>query len=368
MKKVLKDIFKYQNYLMLAIKLILVLSIINAINLHLWHIASTNIFLLILMFVPQILKKSSKLTIPKEFEFILLIFVIITLFLGKIGGIIAPIIFGVATGFIGFTILLFLYSNNQIKKNYFLVILFSFNFAVAFGVILELAKYYLKLSLGQDISAGVYSFTMMNLTYVLVGSLIASLLGYLYMRTHSNIFNNLITLLKKSNPKLKINDDFSNDIKELIKKGESEKLEFKSTLRTNLHTNEVDKKIEDNILKTIVAFLNTNGGTLLIGVSDDKEVIGIENDKFPNEDKFNLHLMNLIKQKIGKRHLSLMDFQVGTVEKKSIMRIECDTSKRPVFLKDGKDEEFYIRAGPSTSELKASGLVEYINKKFKRKD
>ena len=149
MKEVLQKIFQYQNYLMLVIKLILVLSIINAINLHLWHIASTNIFLLILMFIPQFLKKSSKMTLPKEFEFILLIFVVITLFLGKAGTVITPIIFGIATGLIGFTILLFLYSSNQIKKNYLLMILFSLNFAIALGVIIELAKYYLKLALGQ---------------------------------------------------------------------------------------------------------------------------------------------------------------------------------------------------------------------------
>ena len=368
MKKVLKQIFQYQNYLMLVIKLILVLSIVNAIILHNWYITSTNIFLLILMFIPQILKKSSKITIPKEFELVLLIFVIITLFLGKIGNVLAPIIFGIATGFIAFTILLFLYSNNQIKKNYSLVILFSFNFAIALGVIIELAKYYLKLSLGQIIGSGLYSFTMMNLTYVLIGSLIASTIGYIYMRTHLNVFGKIIKIIKRSNPKLDVASDLAKDILDLIKKGESEKLEFKSTLRVNLHTTEVDKKIENNVLKTLAGFLNTNGGTILIGVADSGEISGIEKDRFANTDKFHLHLINIIKQKIGKRHLSLMDFQDANIKGKTIMRIECNKSYKPVFLKEGKEEEFYIRAGPSTSEIKASGLIDYINKRFKGKD
>ena len=257
MKNVFKQIFQYQNYLMLAIKVILVLSIINAIYLHLWHIASTNIFLLILMFITQILKKSSKMTLPKEFEMVLLIFVVVTLFLGKIGSVVAPIFFGIATGFIGFTILLFLYSNNQIKKNYFLIIAFSFSLAIAFGLILELVKYYLKLALVQTIDSSIYTFTMMNLTYVLVGSAVASILGLIYMKTHSNIFSRIINVLKKSNPKLGIDSDFEKDMLELIKKGESEKLEFKSTLRTNLYTNEIDKKIENNVLKSLAAFLNS---------------------------------------------------------------------------------------------------------------
>ena len=64
----------------------------------------------------------------------------------------------------------------------------------------------------------------------------------------------------------------------LIKRGENEKIEFKSTLRINLHTKEQDKKVENSVLKTIVAFLNSEGGTLLIGVSDCGEIIGIEKD------------------------------------------------------------------------------------------
>ena len=368
MKKTLKEIFQFQNYLMLAIKLILVLSIINAINLHLWQIVFTNIFLLILMFIPQILKKSSKIDLPKEFELILLVFVVITLFLGKVSTVIAPIVFGIATGLIGFTILLFLYSSNQIKKNYFLMIFFSFNFALAFGVLVELTKYYIKILAGHTIDLTIYPFTMMNLTYVFMGSVIASLIGYIYMKTHLSIFNKVIKMLKKSNPKLTIDSDFSKDILELIKEGENEKLEFKSTLRTNLHTNEIDKKIENNVLKTIIAFLNTKGGTLLIGVSDNKEIIGIEKDNFSNNDKFHLHFINLIKQKIGKKYLSSIDFQIGKVENKTVVRVDCNKNKKSVFLKEGKEEEFYIRAGPSTTELKASSLIDYINKRKKEKD
>ncbi len=367
MKK-FREYLKYQNYLILAIKLILVLSIINSINLQLWHITSTNIFLLILMFIPQILKKSSKIELPKEFEFLLLIFVITTLFLGKIGTVIAPLVFGIATGFIGLTILLYLYSSNQIKKNYFLMILFSLNFAIAFGVILELIKYYIKLSFNQISGEGLYTFTMMNLTYVVIGSIIASLIGYIYTRTHLNIFQRIINVLKKSNPKLSINSDYSRNILNLIKEGEDEKQEFKSTLRTNLHTNEIDKKIEHSVMKTIVGLLNSRGGTLIIGVSDNGEIIGLEKDNFPNQDKLVLHFLNLFKQKIGKKFLSLIDYQIGKVNKKTVIKINCIKSNKPVFLKEGKEEEFYIRVGPSTTEIKASELVDYIKKRFDKKN
>ena len=46
------------------------------------------------------------------------------------------------------------------------------------------------------------------------------------------------------------------------------------------------------------AFCNTTGGELLIGVADDKAILGIQHDQFPNDDKFLLHLRNLLLERI----------------------------------------------------------------------
>jgi len=354
-----------QKHLSLAIKLILILSILNAVYNHLWHIMSTNIFLLILMFLPQIIKKY-EVKIPIGFEWALLVFVIFTLFLGRIGGIIAPIIFGIAIAFIGFMILAILYSSNQIKKNYLLIILFSFNFAVAFGAALEILKYYLKIALGQALTIGTYTYTMRNMTFVVVGALISVVFGLIYMKGYGGI-RKIGDAFLRLNPKFLRKTD-EEEITELIKKGEDEKLEFKSTLRTNLHTKEFDKKIEYAVLKTITAFLNSNGGILLIGISNQGEILGIEPDKFENEDRFSLHLTNIIKEKIGKKYLHLIKFQMMHIEDKAIMKIRCKKSDKEVFLKPTpKEEEFYTRVGPSNSQLVGSELIEYVDKRFKKK-
>jgi hypothetical protein len=141
---------KFSNYLSISIKLILILSIITSINNHLWHIVSTDIFLLTLTFTPQLLKSHSKIKIPKEFEFTLLAFVILTLILGKIKGVLAPMLFGAGTGLIALLILLLMYTSNQIKKNYFLILTYSFSLSITFATLLELAKYYLKSLLNQQ--------------------------------------------------------------------------------------------------------------------------------------------------------------------------------------------------------------------------
>jgi hypothetical protein len=73
---------------------------------------------------------------------------------------------------------------------------------------------------------------------------------------------------------------------DLIATGENDKLEFKATLRWNIHAERVGKEIEHETLKTIAAFLNSEGGTLLIGVSDSGEILGLDADGFENDDRF----------------------------------------------------------------------------------
>ncbi|MDN5771352.1 MAG: ATP-binding protein, partial [Microlunatus sp.] len=87
-------------------------------------------------------------------------------------------------------------------------------------------------------------------------------------------------------------------IGELLASGESAHLEFKSTLRTAAATGEVMKPLEVAVLKTIAAFANSrDGGTLLIGVADDKSVHGLVSDYASlhkdgrdDQDTFALHL------------------------------------------------------------------------------
>jgi hypothetical protein len=357
-----------RDYLSLSIKLILIISVISGIYNHLWHIVSTNIFLLILMFTPQIMKSKYDIKIPKIFEWSLLIFVTITLLLGSIGGIIVPIFFGIFISFIGFMILAILYSANQIKKNYFLIIFFSFNFSIVFGVAIELAKYYLKLILKYPLSVSSLAYSMQTLTFVVIGAAISSVIGYLYMAYPKSILRNFFTSITEKNPSLfKKTEVLKEEIFELIKRGENENLEFKSTFRTNLHTNEIDRKVEYSALKTIAAFINSRGGTLLVGINDSKEIIGIEKDNFVSSDKLSLHITNLIKTRLGKNSPPLIKYKFIDVDGKTILKIECEKGNKPVFLKTQEnEEEFYIRAGPSTAQIKGSELLEYIEKNFKK--
>jgi len=95
---------------------------------------------------------------------------------------------------------------------------------------------------------------------------------------------------------------------ELINRGESKTLEFKATLRWNLRENpKDDKAITHSALKTIAAFLNTSGGDLLIGVSDDGKVTGIEQDQFEDDDEFMRHLAQAVRNGLGDRASTCID-------------------------------------------------------------
>lgn len=353
------------QYLSLATKLILILSIINAVSNELWYLVSTNLFLLILMFIPQIIKKY-QIKIPTEFEWMLLVFVISTLFIGKFSRVIVPVFFGISIAMIGFMILAILYSNNQIKKDYLLIIFFTLSFTISFGFVLELFKYYLKILLGQEISPAIYQFSMQNMTYVVIGAVIASAIGFVYMRSENGLVRQAVKKILNENPKLfSKKDNSSEEVLDVIKNGENEEIEFKSTLRTNLHTNEFDKKIEFSALKTISAFLNSDGGNLFLGINNDGKIIGIAHDKFPNIDKFSLYLISIIKERIGKKNFHLIEIKNHSIDGKTIVKIICKKSKNPIFLKSEiNEEEFYVRIGPSSIQLKGSELVDYINRRF----
>jgi predicted HTH transcriptional regulator len=149
----------------------------------------------------------------------------------------------------------------------------------------------------------------------------------------------------------------------LINQGEGNNLEFKSTVRMNLKNGKAGKEIEFAWLKAVVAFLNSDGGTLLIGVADDGRILGLAADNFENDDRCLLHLKNLFNQHVGAEFSDFVDFTLLELDEQQIVVVDCRPAGKPVFLKVGKNEEFYIRSGPSNSKLMPSQMIRYIQQK-----
>ena len=103
-------------------------------------------------------------------------------------------------------------------------------------------------------------------------------------------------------------------IAEVAIRGESDSLEFKSSARWNMRAGKRDDAMETVIAKTVAAFMNSGGGTLLIGVDDDGRLIGLGPDyatlKTPDADRFELWVRDLWGQRLGTNAavLPLLDF------------------------------------------------------------
>jgi hypothetical protein len=163
---------------------------------------------------------------------------------------------------------------------------------------------------------------------------------------------------------------------QLLRAGESETLEFKSTLRWDAQRSCVNKKLEGVVLKTIGAFNNSRGGTLLIGVDDGGNILGLQNDydslKRPGRDYFELHLRNIIGEtysiEYATRNISIA---FPEVEGKEICLVTVMGGSRPLYTstidRNGhRVERFYVRSGNSSRELeKPSDVVAYVQDRFK---
>ncbi len=204
-----------------------------------------------------------------------------------------------------------------------------------------------ELSLAGEVRGRQHQVVLVVLGVLLVGVLLTLLI------THAR--------LQPSGETLDLGDEQA--ILDLIAGGEGDRLEFKSTLRWNINTNKPGKEVEISWLKAVVAYLNTDGGVLLIGVNDEGGVAGIEADNFANEDKFLLHYNNLFKQHIGLEFSEYVRADIVTVEGKRLFVVQCNPSREPGYLKQGKEEKYYVRVGPSSRALSTSQVVDHVRRR-----
>ncbi len=153
------------------------------------------------------------------------------------------------------------------------------------------------------------------------------------------------------------------ELSRLLQTGESDQVEFKSTLRWNLHTDKTDKKIENACLKTVAAFLNTDTGVLFIGVDDEGNVLGLEKDRFANEDKALLHWNSLLKAHLGVEFMPLIRSRFYSVSGQRILVVQCQRSSQPVFFRRENEESFFARTGNGTHQLKPSEVLAYMEQR-----
>ena len=130
----------------------------------------------------------------------------------------------------------------------------------------------------------------------------------------------------------------SKKLQNIITQGENEQIEFKRLWK-------------DEHLKTLCAFANTNGGIMLIGIEDDKTIIGITNT---------VNLLEILPNKITNRIGITANVSIQKVNNKSIVILEIQKMYAPVSY-HGK---FFARSGSVTAELRTGELTHFLLKKY----
>lgn len=155
-------------------------------------------------------------------------------------------------------------------------------------------------------------------------------------------------------------------VRALISGGESSAVEFKSTARVNLHTGNRDDDIELALVKTVAAFLNSNGGHLVIGVDDQGNPLGLERDlatvKKPDLDRLELWIVDMLQRSIGTTAATAVRVRFAELEGVDVAVLDVSPSDRPVFVnmpKGGHTADFYVRVGNSTRKLMTDEFDEY---------
>jgi hypothetical protein len=156
---------------------------------------------------------------------------------------------------------------------------------------------------------------------------------------------------------------------ELISKGESNSLEFKSSLRWAIPNGGVEKVLEKAVVKTVAAFLNAQGGTLLIGVADDGTIGGLSGDYSSSSgiydrDGCELHLRKLLSNAAGEAIHAFVAVTFHDIGGLDVCQVVVEPSDHPIYVESGNETIFYLRVGNATNALPVDETVKYVTTRW----
>lgn len=168
------------------------------------------------------------------------------------------------------------------------------------------------------------------------------------------------------------------DCREAIRAGEGSTIEFKASMLHDLETGQRNPDLGKSILKTIAAFMNTGGGVIYVGVTDDGEVRGIEPDyklagKHGSWDGWSQVLSNMINKIVMPVPFSYVSYDRVELEDASgstrdIAKITVLPAQSPAWIKVGNSPELFVRQGPTSKPLDTMNAAAHIRKRFPRWD
>ena len=202
---------------------------------------------------------------------------------------------------------------------------------------------------------GIFSVHMLPMTgmFAIMGAAIGVIFGLYHLALSAR--NRAMSFLEM---------ELGQDIVSVIAQGEGEHVEFKSTLRWDSDLERANRVLEAVIAKTIAGFMNHGGGSLIIGVADSGEVLGLAGDyatlRHKNRDGFERCVIDLVKTRLGGDKCSLVHCVFCDIDGKDVCRVVVERSIDAVYCQDGKIPKYYLRTGNGTRELDVREALAHI--------
>ena len=125
----------------------------------------------------------------------------------------------------------------------------------------------------------------------------------------------------------------------------------------------MNTELRHEAMKTLVAFMNSDGGTLLIGVEDSGQIFGLEKDLVftrNSEDLFLNMLSSLIIENIGVEFADRVEVWIESVNDSKICVVNVSKSMNPAFLSGTRGSEFYVRVFNTSRRLDSEQTMNYL--------
>ena len=163
-------------------------------------------------------------------------------------------------------------------------------------------------------------------------------------------------------------EEIDSSVEELLEQMETEHVEFKSSAYYSYKPGVPERVITESVLKTVAGFMNSNGGTLAIGIADDGTILGIQPDldfKHMDTDRYVNSLTTAIQRSLGSNASTIAKIRLEEVNGNFVTLVHIPASPEPIFLTAKGDQTFFVRANNSTRRLAGPDLVSYVQRHWR---
>ncbi len=204
------------------------------------------------------------------------------------------------------------------------------------------------------------SFSIEMIPMSVIFALIGGGIGFWFALYH-------LAIVKQHRTVRYLEKELAEDLPLLINGGENEHLEFKSSVRWDHQQGKLNRALEGVIAKTITGFMNHKGGSLLVGVTDDGDIIGLTHDyqtlKHKDRDGFERCITDIVKIRLGGDLCALVHCVFYQIDEKDVCRIVVEPSSVPVYCVDGKLPRYFLRTGNGTRELDVREALAHVTRR-----